>query len=715
MFSLYVSVRKQVLQRKLLTLRSCQRGVSTTAPVFGRKDGNTIRASRKSRKTVARQRQKRRKHKQGKVTVIKRSQQFQKTSEYRNGTTISLMGNTDHTDKNPINGQITNTGELTPSLAIHSVQSLPHSTNSSHVSQSPKSEMKSTPKTHLLSLDTNKRLLEMHSELNSISPSGDGSPLYSSPKLASTRAYNELIRAQALQGQHSAAFRSYQRMEILGLKRNLHTFQAILYNCALSKDVGTAKLIMQQLANASFPMDSSLYAHLAQAFVSAGQLDDAFGVLELANRHALRQLKNEECNAIGIKNTGKILRHLANPDLETSPAQLDPDVFTVLIKGCVDVGDYRRAWNTFDQMRIKYAAPDEVCLNLMIHICAKTHEPERAIDMWNEFESLDIKPSQISYNSIINACAKSWHHASKAFDYYFQMRSAGFVPDSSTFNSLIASCSHSGDLLRSTQIFDMMKLALKSQSSVLHPTKNTYATYLNVIARAQKVRNPSPTLNSRYKESHVLPTQVAEVSSDSPILDENGSTRQYNQYDDIDFYEEQRAHRHFLERSFVPSKLDDMNQDSDSIHDMTMVERTDSLSDVLEVVRARLDHKRRDNDQDNYNDMTTILEELGRNCVDSNDEKVLTYGNFRESSLVSSRQVGGSKPYDLFSDSNSVKTRQSTLHNYSDTPMTIDIPAIGRATIINMNIQLAWKTFQSFLNAGFTPNSVSISFIDTIF
>ena len=603
------------------------RHVSLTAPKLGRKDGNTQRLSRSARKTQTRK-------------------FLQRRAEFRNRHARPKRSHAPHGSHAPRGrgrGSSGFTGESSLVLPDAGDDHASIDEFLKHLSAPERAGGREEDTKKLLEMDTDARIVEMSTD----------------PDLLKAKHFNQLIRAQAVQGQHDAALRSYQRMMALGVTPNTRTFRAIMYSCALSANVPVAQSVVAQIATFGAPVHPSLYASLAQAYVNAGQLDDAFGVIKLAetNAEALR------------KDAGYVVSKLEGH----GAVNLDPSIFTVLIKGCVDRREYRRAWACFDRMRIHYTDPDTPSLSLMIHVCARTGDAERAMDLWNEFPLLNIEPSFLSYSAIIHACARTWRYAPRAFDFYFQLRAAGYTPDTQIMNTLMHSCSHSGDVPRAHMIFNTMKA-----SSGLQPTAVTYATYLNVIARAQNVRQPSPTLARELEAMEKSPLS-SEQDGNPGIIDER------EVYDDSDWFAKADddedpfdVNDHLdWDASLLPD-ADDVTVESAGVNQEEGAAPASTESGDSEYERAE------------YEASSDTL------------ETYLQAGTEEEPAPAADAAVTA--------DIDRVDDTDVSAEGGHSQPMTLSLPKIGPATIKNLNVQLAWRVFQEYVNAGQTPTSVRLSF-----
>lgn len=80
-------------------------------------------------------------------------------------------------------------------------------------------------------------------------------------------------------------------------------------------------------------------------------------------------------------------------------------------------------------------------MSYMIRLCAATHEPEKAINLFNKMESGGFIEYSIPYNSLIFALASTKSYADKALDYWHKMQMKKITPDSHTFVAVLKACS----------------------------------------------------------------------------------------------------------------------------------------------------------------------------------------------------------------------------------------------------------------------------------
>ena len=79
--------------------------------------------------------------------------------------------------------------------------------------------------------------------------------------------------------------------------------------------------------------------------------------------------------------------------------------------------------------------------------------------IWGDKDIFDIKPTQVMYNTMIQAMGRSTHWVFKAFDYFEEMKLVGTGADETTYRIILHACSRAGDSLRAVKAIDEMKSA----------------------------------------------------------------------------------------------------------------------------------------------------------------------------------------------------------------------------------------------------------------
>ncbi|KAL5225986.1 hypothetical protein ABZP36_012625 [Zizania latifolia] len=92
----------------------------------------------------------------------------------------------------------------------------------------------------------------------------------------------------------------------------------------------------------------------------------------------------------------------------------------------------------------------------LISAYARSGLANEAMGVLESMKGSGLRPTTVSYNSVIDACGKGGVDLRFTLGYFRQMLKDGLCPDRKTFNSLLAACSRAGHLEDARAVFDEM-------------------------------------------------------------------------------------------------------------------------------------------------------------------------------------------------------------------------------------------------------------------
>lgn len=142
---------------------------------------------------------------------------------------------------------------------------------------------------------------------------------------------------------------------------------------------------------------------------------------------------------------------------------------------------------------------------------------ERALNLFEDMAGYQLYPTDVTFNVLINACAKRPDYYNEAFSLLDQMQeNYGFQPDKITFNTLLNACARKKDLGQARNILQTMwkDVEKNGSQSLLAPDSQTYtnlfwcyASYMPVhVNSAKKVTTGTTTALST--ERQLLPLEL---------------------------------------------------------------------------------------------------------------------------------------------------------------------------------------------------------------
>jgi len=291
-----------------------------------------------------------------------------------------------------------------------------------------------------------------------------------------------LIRAQAKALPYEQVYQTFLNMQKNGIEPTVPIYTSLMVACGQSGLVLEAEKILAEMKQRGLSPNLWTYTALARVYGKGGQLDRAFSVVDLAK-------------ADGV-----------------SPNVV---LYTTLIHACLTNGDIVRAWDTFDNMRIHLGIePDEVTFSLMIHACSLQGQAERAANLLEEMKILQRRPTEVTYNSQINAYAKRKDFYLKAFEMFGQMKANGYQPTIETFGTLLHACAQNADIKGAERVWDEM---IANHDAIGPPNLTIWNTLLSVYANAQKRANAIQ--KAKYIEkAHLIAKKIKEAELKPDII-----------------------------------------------------------------------------------------------------------------------------------------------------------------------------------------------------
>ncbi|KAJ7542620.1 hypothetical protein O6H91_09G003400 [Diphasiastrum complanatum] len=223
-------------------------------------------------------------------------------------------------------------------------------------------------------------------------------------------------------------------MQLKGVKPDKFTFARALNACARMVGLERGRLIHEQLIAEGFQSDVFVASALVDMYAKCGSIRDAESVF-MSIRHRdlvcwnamilgyvkcgvsekalqlYRQMQLERvlpntstfvgvlnaCASVGALEEG---RHV-HAQIIQSGYELNDYVGGGLVDMYAKCGSIEEAFNAFNNM----PTPDVVCWNAMIMGFVKCGFSQRAIELYQQMHSRQVKPDHVTYLAVLNACA----------------------------------------------------------------------------------------------------------------------------------------------------------------------------------------------------------------------------------------------------------------------------------------------------------------------
>ena len=171
------------------------------------------------------------------------------------------------------------------------------------------------------------------------------------------------------------------------------------------------------------------------------------------------------------------------------------------------MGDVKEAFSMMDQMQSAGVQPNIVAYTLLIDVCAKANQMERAESILRLMESAGVQPNFKTFSSLIGGYANQGDFG-KAWKLVEQMKESGFSPDYILYMSLITACANTHRMNDVPGVLATMEAEkIATTPLVWNTIAKGYALVgdtgkcLEVFERMQKLRNSVAlgTLNALMK------------------------------------------------------------------------------------------------------------------------------------------------------------------------------------------------------------------------
>ncbi|OLY81933.1 Pentatricopeptide repeat-containing protein [Smittium mucronatum] len=336
----------------------------------------------------------------------------------------------------------------------------------------PESENNSIPhSTTSLSLNAN----DMNSTENS---------LESQLTVLSLSKFNHVIFTNALKGNIKQAEEAFELMKDAFISPTLKTYDHMLLGYANSGNLKKAVSIFKQIESNNLTHSVYSYGGLIKAYIKNNRLDDAYKVYEL---------------------------------MKTKGVMPTESIYDNLLLGCISFGDSKRAWGTFEHLRFEIASPSVKSMTIMINACILDDQVEKALTLLDEMIANNQQLTDVTFNSLIKACAHRPGYLNNALELLVKMELTGFKPDYYTYNTIIYACARNKNLEMARHIFNEL---IKKSNQFLRLDESsftnlfwTYASHIkHVNIRSRKdameyLKNRGPVSifpNDRNNEKRLL-------------------------------------------------------------------------------------------------------------------------------------------------------------------------------------------------------------------
>ncbi|PRQ26876.1 putative tetratricopeptide-like helical domain-containing protein [Rosa chinensis] len=270
--------------------------------------------------------------------------------------------------------------------------------------------------------------------------------LSTSPDL---QKWNNIIKAQVLEGNAGQAIRSYVKMQRLGLFADNYTFPVLLKAAGNASYLGIGLALHGQILKTGFCDHLFVQTALLKMYSSLGIVAaarKAFDKMPVKDVVAWNSMLYAYASSGQTGNAVQVFDTMPSQDLLS---------FNIMISGFAGTGSNISARSIFDRIPDK----DIVSWNSMILACMNAGDVAEAREL---FESMPEK-NVITWNTMIMGYLNNQVY-SKAIEFLDKMKMGNIEPDHLSVTAALSACAHLGSLETGIKIHTYAKLSGQASS-----------------------------------------------------------------------------------------------------------------------------------------------------------------------------------------------------------------------------------------------------------
>lgn len=261
--------------------------------------------------------------------------------------------------------------------------------------------------------------------------------------------FNYLIQIQSKKSQSQEILRTIEKMEGIGVIPSIQTYLHLLNSYSTKGDIQGAETVFDLIKDKFNHQNIYTYNSLMKAYAFNGKGPECESMIY--------EMKNEgyepdvACYTTLIHAYDKMKNFTKCWEIYNNLENLNSDINNELKK---NAGKYKP--NKIELLA-KPIAEDEYLTSMMIKICEKTHDAEKAINLFRKMEDRGFVPSTLYFNSIIYALASRKAYASQSLEMFTKMKLLKVSPNQETFVGVLKATAKLGDIYTANEVIKEMK------------------------------------------------------------------------------------------------------------------------------------------------------------------------------------------------------------------------------------------------------------------
>ncbi|KAJ7205384.1 hypothetical protein O6H91_Y485300 [Diphasiastrum complanatum] len=285
-------------------------------------------------------------------------------------------------------------------------------------------------------------------------------------------SWSAMIAGYAQKGLGKEALALYEQMKQEGMQPNNVTFILLLKACASLGALEQGKQLHSEIIKRGFQSDVVVGSTLVDMYAKCGCIEDA---RELFNNMSERDVVSWNVMLAGYapNELGKEALALYE-QMKQEGMQPNNVTFVLLLKACANLAALEQGKQLHSEIIKRGFQSDVVVSSTLVDMYAKCGCTEDARKLFDNMSERDV----VSWSAMIAGYAQNGL-AQEALALFEQMQREGTKPDEVTYISVLSACAHSGLVDQGRYVFDSMY-----KSHGVTPTKEHYACMVDLLGRA---------------------------------------------------------------------------------------------------------------------------------------------------------------------------------------------------------------------------------------
>ena len=273
-------------------------------------------------------------------------------------------------------------------------------------------------------------------------------------KLTDTYTWNIVISSLNKNKKYEKGIFYFEKMNEIGIRPDDVTYSTVLSICANTKNIAMADQLFLKLEKNK---STNVMNNLMNVYIKSNHIDKALSIfqqLQYSKKFDVYSWSIIMTSFLENKQPLKVIEYFEILKLE----EFEPNdvIYSTVIAACTDLQNISLAEKIYTELLLKDIQSASVHNN-MINLYGKCNQLDKAISIFEKLRN-NNKADIYTWNIILSSLAKN-NDLKQVIEMYNQMKISNCKPDEITYITLISACADSANLELGEQIyFDIIRL-----------------------------------------------------------------------------------------------------------------------------------------------------------------------------------------------------------------------------------------------------------------